>query len=168
MPQPRKIDLVLDGRCVGGDTLFTNPHARKEWAKMYEGRDFTVTFKLLSSMNDKARMFAYINGPLLDATLAAFDNAGIEFANTADIYYWMKKRYARYVWIDPVTGSEEVRVMDFSEKTFTADQLNKFISDWILFMEQEYPSFIPPDSQAYKNQKRYGKGMKVYGQFKKE
>lgn len=160
MSRPRKIDLILEGYNKGGDTLFTNPVLRKTWAQHFDGQHWTATFRLTASMDDKSRLFAYINGPLGDATLAAFDDAGIEFANTTDIYYWMKDRFARYMWIDPVTGEEKPRTRDFSDRHATVDMLSKFVNDWILFMEQNYERFTAPDAQAYKTAQRHGKGFR--------
>lgn len=154
------MDLVLTGRNVGGETLFTNPATRKLWASHFDNEQWVCTFKVIASLDDKQRLFAYINGPLVDATLAAFENNGVEFANTADIYYYFKDKLARYIWVDPVEGKEHVRVYDFSDRSVPVDLLTKFVNDWILWMEQHQPSFVPPDAEAYKTQKRFGKGFK--------
>jgi hypothetical protein len=160
MSRPRKIDLVLRGKNLNGDAIFLSPAIRKQWATHFDNLEWICTFKLISSLNEKQRMFAYLFGPLLDSALVAYEKAGYEFANTDDLYYHFKKMFARYAWYNPVKKKEEARLYDYSDDTVPADLLNKFINDVILHLEQEF-EFSPPDAASYKAQMRFGSGFKA-------
>lgn len=158
MSRPRKIDLVLRGKNIDGDTKFLSPAIRKQWAQHFDGHEWVCTFKVIGTMNEKARMFAYLFGPLLDSAVVCYENAGYEYVNTSDLYYHFKSVFGKYMWFNPITKKEEERVYDYSDDEVSADLLNKFINDIILFLETNF-EFSPPDAQAYKTELKFGKGF---------
>lgn len=174
---PRKIDLVLYGKNLNGDTMFVNPQARKQWAEQFAGEQWMCKFELIGSLNDKRRLFAYLHGPLLDTALAWFETTGqYDYIDKVKLYYDFKRMFAQYTTYNQLTKQEEVDYYDYSSDRVSVDLLKKFLDDIIRFLEQEFPptetnaGFQAPDSEAYKTRKRYGSGFtsKKNQQFKND
>jgi hypothetical protein len=158
MGKPRKFDLHLRGKNINGEAMFLTPAIRKDWAKHFDNQEWVCTFKLVSSLNEKGKLFAFLCGPVLDCSLIAYEHAGVEFANTDDILYHFKKMFGKYVWLNPVTQKPENRLYDYSSDDVPADLLSKFLNDILLYMEQNF-EFTPPDSEAYRTEKKLGRGF---------
>jgi hypothetical protein len=175
MARIRKIDLVLTGKNLDGDTKFVNPQARKLWAEQYGGEQWTCTFRLIGGMNDKARMFAYLHGPLLDTCLAHFESTGqYDFIDTTQLYYDFKNMFAKFMRYNHITKKEEESIYDYSSDEVPVDLLKKFLDDIIRFCEEIFPpqeglehsGFTAPDSENYKVKKKYGKDFKPVKTYK--
>lgn len=167
----RKIDLVLQGKNLDGDTKFVNPQARKQWAQQFDGEQWICTFKLVGSLNDKSRLFAYLHGPLLDVILSEFESTGqYDYIDKVRLYYDFKAMFSAYTRYNFLTKKEEVAYYDYSSDTVSVDLLKKFLDDIMHFAEETFTNFTAPDAVSYKTRKKYGSGFKSMknSQFKND
>lgn len=159
MPKPH-VELLSEGLCRNGK-IIRDIILEEKFAQHYEGQKVLVSYKPVGSLPQKARLFAYLFGPLLSTLSNALEHAGFE-GNKMEFYEAMKRRFSAYPWINPITKQEEIRTLDFSSDSTTSAQLGKFVNDIILFMEMELDTEAP-NSDEYKVQKRLGPTKKTFG-----
>lgn len=165
MPLKPKIELVHT--VVVHDGLpIPEPPSVQAFKRQFHGEKVMVSYRPLSDMAHKERMFAYLHGPLLDTLAQAMLDNGTANASKDDWAEAMKDRFAKEPWYNPLTKREETRKLDFSSSKTTAAQLHTFIGQIVLFLEQEV-GVEAPDSSEYKIKQRLGETKRLHNNFDK-
>ena len=154
-----KVELLLIGHS-NVDKIVRDMEAERRFAMNYSGEAIMISYRPMSNMRHKEKMFAFLFGPLMDCLYNGMTEAGFVGTRT-DFYKAMKYRYASFPWINPLTKKEETDTLDFSSDKVTAAQLHDFINKVVLFIEQDL-GIEAPDSSEFVIQKRLGASKKSF------
>ena len=115
--------------------------------------DVELTIKLSprAKSSEKQQMYAYYHGPLLSVAVRMFTDLGYELMDKVKADYLLKSECAVGTMIR--NGKEEIYLED--KAVMSKDRLLKYIQDCIFFLESN--GYETPDSDEYKNQKKYGR-----------
>lgn len=150
-----KVELILTAKCIDGKVKWNNPDELSRFAVHHDGHTISAKLNLVTDISEKERMFAYLFGPLLDTVQTALMHHGYGQLSKKDCYLIMKDRYGKQPWYNPLTKKEMDTLVDFSDEKTTKVELLNFITNIIMFLEQDL-GFEPPDSETYKIQQRLG------------
>lgn len=144
--------------------LYNNPDFRQYiWHNIDTG--LSVTIEPTHHKSEKMRMYAYLNGPLIETVMYAMTEAG-DSVDKAQATMEMKVLFAKDTHTDR-EGNTHLVVM--SQSDMTKKRLLKFIKDIIRHLEDIYDT-SPPDADRYREMmvsKEHGGTFEKITNFKK-
>ena len=108
-------------------------------------KQLTVTIEPTIIKSEKARMYKYLNGPLIDSVRQAMRQSG-DLVDKAAATLEMKCLFAKDTY---TARNGDTHAVIMSQKDMTKDRLLEFINDIIMHIESVY-GFETPDSEQYK------------------
>jgi hypothetical protein len=146
-------ETIFHATSKNGKLLFHNIYDSERFLRQYEDLPMIVTMKPFAKTGAKMRMYAFYHGPLLDCAMIGFNNQGYEGIDKVKADYLLRAEFAKD-YIKKPNGEYVVHVIDKSN--MTKDRFVKYLTDCIMFIEQELQMEIP-DSEAYKMKKETGR-----------
>jgi len=124
--------------------------------KEYDGLDVVVTIEEAEAIGAKQQMYNYLCGVLYPSAVKAFRYFGFEYVDAAYVDHKFKCMFA----VGTVTNSKGVEENYPKDKSkMKKDELHRFITDCILFLEKEMDWKVP-DSSQYKMYQQTGRNFK--------
>lgn len=160
MAKKLKIEMILTGESRNGKIIRDNEQEAR-FALHHPDQKIMISYRPLSDMAAKEKLFNYLFGPLLDTFLNAMEDTGETGHSKNDWYLALKDKFAKEPWYNPMTKKEETRLLDFSADKTTASQLSKFVQDIVFFLE-ETVGVEAPDSSEFLMQKRLGPTKRTF------
>jgi hypothetical protein len=111
------------------------------------GREIRLECKLTSRLGEKQQLFDYYHKVVLDVAIQVFTSEGWESMDKVKADHFLKQECAKEIVYNYKLDREEIY---FEEKSkMSMKRLHKYVSDCILFLEQEKGARVP-DSESYK------------------
>jgi hypothetical protein len=151
------MEAIFEGIPKNGKMSFFNQEDFFRYCIENDGVHSVITIKPKVKTSEKLRMYAYLFGPLLEAAVKGYTNAGWEFVDKHRALHLFKMEFAKSVQINPITGEEVTFLEDLSG--MNKKRLLKFIQDCILYLEMELGEDAP-DSSLWKMYQETGKGFR--------
>lgn len=114
-----------------------------------EDMELWITFKQANKLSEKWKMFAYYHGPLLDAAVIGYTNAGYEGVDKVKADYLLRAELAKDFILKK---GEDPKIIIIDKSTMNKTRLLKFLTDSIHYIESELQQECP-DSQEWKMSK---------------
>ncbi len=131
----------------------------KRYLKLSTGKSVTVHLKLSEKLSEKQKMYNYYHKVILSVAMRVFSNDGWEAVDKVFADHLLKCECGRGMKYNAKTNKEEVYLLDKSRMNM--QELHKFISDCITFLEVEKGAIVP-DSASFLAEVQTGiKGFKV-------
>ena len=136
-------------------TLIENDDFYNYLAEMSE-TEIAMELKPAVKLSEKQQMYAYYYGPLLSVAINAFSDLGWESMDKEKADHLLKEQCATGIMIK--NGKESTYLEDKSG--MTKKRLHKYITDCILFLEQDLGIQNIPDAETFKYKESTGYNFK--------
>jgi hypothetical protein len=126
-----------------------NPYNKTDFDRYLlqnEGIELIGHFEESANSSEKMKLYAFFNGPILDCAMIGFRKKGYT-GDKVVCAYRLLAELAKKTVVNP-NGKVEVMVMRQSDMSMK--RYHQFVSDALLFLEEELEMEVP-DAQTYKD-----------------
>lgn len=150
------MNIILSALPRQKKLCFYNQYELERFLDANEGEELIVELKLASKTTPKLKMYSYYQKIILSAAMRGYERIGYNGIDRVVADYKLKALYAKDYIVNVNNGEKEVFLMDKSR--MTKDELWRYISNCIFFIESELG--IPvPDSSEYKLNQETGRSF---------